>query len=251
MRHCSGRNRWEYSLAAGRWRPVSALPRYSMVGRFPVNRWARATPMARLLMIMIAPLEWRAPSEKLYVGRPAAICMSCASATEVERSSWPLMPTDASVCEIVPWAFSTGNGDDGHARDVVAAIDAVALPAHRLDFLEPRLVARRIVPAQRLEALLDLGRRVIAEGREAAAGGADQGGEAAADIDVQPHRRLAARERDHDHVPEIGQLDADRGDADSAATDRRGAAAPGSGSRRFRARCAPARSGPSPGCTAW
>ena len=79
--------------------------------------------------------------------------------------------------------------------------------------LQPGLVARRVVPAQRAEALLDLGPRVVAEGGEAAAGGADQRGEAAADIDMQAHRRLAARQRHHDHVLEVGQLDADRRDA--------------------------------------
>ena len=84
--------------------------------------------------------------------------------------------------------------------------------------LRQRLVARRVVPAQRAKALLDLGPRMLAEGGEAAAGGADQRGEAAADIDMQAHRRLAARQRHHDHVLEVGQLDADRGDAVAAAT---------------------------------
>ena len=91
----------------------------------------------------------------------AAASMSCARG----RAPWrgragSERPTDASVCEIVPWAFEHRHRDDGDAGDVVAAVDAVALAAHRLDFLAPGLVARRVVPAQRAEALLDLLRRM-------------------------------------------------------------------------------------------
>jgi hypothetical protein len=36
--HDSDQNRWECSLAAGGWRPVSALPEVSRNGRFDVKR---------------------------------------------------------------------------------------------------------------------------------------------------------------------------------------------------------------------
>jgi hypothetical protein len=54
---------------------------------------------------------------------------------------------------------------------------------------------------------------MAAERRDAAAGRADQGREAAADINMQAHRRLGARQRHHDHVLQVGELKADRGDA--------------------------------------
>ena len=84
------------------------------------------------------------------------------------------------------------HGHDRDAGDVVAAIDAEALAPCDVDFLAPALVVRRVVPAQAVKAFLDLGPGLLGEGREAASGGADQGGEAAADIDMQAHRRLAS-----------------------------------------------------------
>src|SRR5262245_61307638 len=98
---------------------------------------------------------------------------------------------------------------DRHARDVVAAIDAEALAARQVDFPAPGRVGGRPVPAQSAEPLLDLAPGMPAEGGEATAGGADQGGEAAADIDMQAHRGRGAGKRHHHHVVEIGQLDAD------------------------------------------
>ena len=54
---------------------------------------------------------------------------------------------------------------------------------------------------------------MFAEGRDAAARRADQRRKAAADVDMQAHRRLGARQRDHDHVVEVGDFEADRGHA--------------------------------------
>src|SRR5262245_20361079 len=88
------------------------------------------------------------------------------------------------------WPAGIGHrhGHDSYAGDVVAAVDAETLAPDGFDFLAPGLPARRLVPAQRAEALLDLGPGMIGEGRHAAAGGADQGREAAADIDMDAHR---------------------------------------------------------------
>src|SRR5882757_4674333 len=74
---------------------------------------------------------------------------------------------------------------DGHAGDVVAAIDAESLAAHQIDLLAPGVVGRRVVPAQQAEALLDLRPGLATERGDATAGRADQGGKAAADIDMQ------------------------------------------------------------------
>jgi hypothetical protein len=52
---------------------------------------------------------------------------------------------------------------------------------------------------------------MLAERRDAAARRADQCGKTAADVDMQANRRLGARQRDHDHVVEVGHFDADGG----------------------------------------
>src|SRR6185312_11400106 len=103
-------------------------------------------------------------------------------------------------------------GDDGDAGDVVAAVDAEALPPRRLDLAAPARVGRCVVPAQRAEAPLELLGRMAAERGDAAAGSRDHRREAAADVDMQAHRSLGLRQRHHDHVPEVRHLDADRGD---------------------------------------
>jgi hypothetical protein len=61
--HDSGRNRWECSLAAGWWRPVSALPAVSRDCRFDVNatkrRRASLEGRQSSLSVMTEPPMWR------------------------------------------------------------------------------------------------------------------------------------------------------------------------------------------------
>ena len=105
-------------------------------------------------------------------------------------------------------------GQHGDARDVVARVDAEALAAGLLNLRLPGVEARRLFPAQLVEPRLELGFRIVAEGRDDAAGGADQRGEAAADLDVELEA-LRLRRGDGDDPVESDDLHAEHRDPEA------------------------------------
>jgi len=108
---------------------------------------------------------------------------------------------------IVRRAFSTGHRDDSHAGDIVAAVDADNLGAHDRPISCASIVVGCVCQRSERKRLSISLHGCSMNSADAAARTRDQRRKAAADIEMQAHRRWGARSVTTDMWIEVGHLE--------------------------------------------